>query len=361
MAELTYDDFQRRLSIQDVLQDAGYVQNRRDGLRYPSYVRIGSDGQRVHGDKFIVTRNGLCCFRPPEQRNYNVIGFIKAFPEMFAEYRPGMDKDRLVNLVCNRLLNNPVERTMGSYGSNKAKESREQKPFDVYEYDCVAFDRNDWESQKKFYPYFKGRGIDLDTQRVFCDHFFLASRTAKDGKKFTNLAFPLTRPAWPGKDVVGMEERGRCNAEGKAYKGMARGSDSANGLWIARLEDGRSDQGFSHPLSGHNDVYWFESAYDAMAFYQLNHLTLRLEDAVFVSTSGNPSVSHTTAMLKETPDAMHFICFDNDEAGRKFADNFRSIAEKMNIDTERLIPIDNHKDWNDQLLAENELQNQCRR
>ncbi len=28
---------------------------------------------------------------------------------MFADYTPGMDKDRLVNLVCNRLLNNPVE------------------------------------------------------------------------------------------------------------------------------------------------------------------------------------------------------------------------------------------------------------
>ncbi len=356
MAELTYDDFQRRLSIQDVLQDAGYRLNRRDGLRYPSYVRIGSDGRRVHGDKFIVTRNGMCCFRPPEQRNYNVIGFIKAFPEMFAEYRPGMDKDRLVNLVCNRLLNNPVERTMGSYGSQ-----REQKPFDVYEYDCIAFDRNDWDSQKKFYPYFKGRGIDLDTQRTFCDCFFLASHTTKDGKTFTNLAFPLTRPAWPGKEVVGMEERGRCNSEGKAYKGMAKGSDSANGLWIARLEDGRSDQGFSQPIGRHKDVYWFESAYDAMAFYQLNHLTLRLEDAVFVSTSGNPSVNHTIEMLKATPEAMHYLCFDNDEAGRKFAENFRAIAERHHVETERLLPIDGHKDWNDQLLAENERINQCHR
>ena len=33
--ELTYDDFLRRLSIQDVLIDAGYRLNRRAGLRYP--------------------------------------------------------------------------------------------------------------------------------------------------------------------------------------------------------------------------------------------------------------------------------------------------------------------------------------
>ena len=55
MAELTYEDYKRRLSIQELLVDAGYRLNRRDGLRYPSYVRIDSDGRRVRGDKFIVT------------------------------------------------------------------------------------------------------------------------------------------------------------------------------------------------------------------------------------------------------------------------------------------------------------------
>lgn len=62
MAKLTYDDFKQRLNIQDVLVDAGYTLNRRDGLRYPSYVRLDSDGKRIRGDKFIVTANGQCCF-----------------------------------------------------------------------------------------------------------------------------------------------------------------------------------------------------------------------------------------------------------------------------------------------------------
>lgn len=80
MAELTYEDYKRRLSIQELLVDAGYRLNRRDGLRYPSYVRIDSDGRRVRGDKFIVTANGFCCFQPPERKNYNVISFIKEHP-----------------------------------------------------------------------------------------------------------------------------------------------------------------------------------------------------------------------------------------------------------------------------------------
>ena len=68
MAELTYEDYKRRLSIQELLVDAGYRLNRRDGLRYPSYVRIDSDGRRVRGDKFIVTGNGFCCFQHPNAR-----------------------------------------------------------------------------------------------------------------------------------------------------------------------------------------------------------------------------------------------------------------------------------------------------
>ena len=86
MAELNYEDFKRRINIQDLLADAGYSLNRRDGLRYPSYVKMGSDGRRVRGDKFIVTGNGLCCYQPPVQKNYNVISFIKEHPHFFSEY-----------------------------------------------------------------------------------------------------------------------------------------------------------------------------------------------------------------------------------------------------------------------------------
>ncbi len=53
MAELNYEDFKRRVNIQDLLVDAGYRLNRRDGLRYPSYVKVGSDGRRVRGDADI--------------------------------------------------------------------------------------------------------------------------------------------------------------------------------------------------------------------------------------------------------------------------------------------------------------------
>ena len=54
MSQLTYDDYKARLSIQDVLVEAGYTLDRRDGLRYPTYIRLDSTGHRIHNDKFIV-------------------------------------------------------------------------------------------------------------------------------------------------------------------------------------------------------------------------------------------------------------------------------------------------------------------
>ncbi|MGN1245020.1 MAG: hypothetical protein ACI4UN_00160, partial [Muribaculaceae bacterium] len=105
--ELSYDDYLSRINIQELLRDAGYVHYRRDGTRYPTYVRLDSEGRRIRGDKFIVTANGKCCFRAPLFKRYNVVSFIKTFPEMFRDYSPDLKMDRLVNLVCRRILNMP--------------------------------------------------------------------------------------------------------------------------------------------------------------------------------------------------------------------------------------------------------------
>lgn len=323
MAELNYEDFKRRINIQDLLADAGYSLNKRDGLRYPSYVKIGSDGRRVRGDKFIVTGNGLCCFQPPEQKNYNVISFIKEHPHFFSEYTPGMNTDRLVNLVCNRLLNHPVDRRPSVVASRE----RSEKIFDLQEYKRLDFRKDDWDSQKAFYPYFKSRGISLDTQRAFNNHFFIAMRETSNGKTYTNLSFPLRKPNDLG-TIVGLEERGRANSEGKtSYKGMAAGSNATEGLWIACPTGEALDKA--------RDVYWFESAYDAMAFYQITKNELKngenrdsvkklslLDKSVFVSTGGNPSMRQFKGMIAETPEANHHLCFDRDRAGQMFAINF---------------------------------------
>ncbi|MGL5981073.1 MAG: toprim domain-containing protein [Phocaeicola sp.] len=351
MAELNYDDFKRRIDIQDLLVDAGYKLNRRDGLRYPSYVRMDSDGKRVRGDKFIVTGNGLCCFQPPEQKNYNVISFIKAHPHLFSEYTPGMNADRLVNLVCNRLLHNPItERS-----SIISERERSQKVFNIKDYEQLHFQLEDWSTQKSFYPYFKSRGIKLDTQKDFRDHFFIGIKKSTNGKEYTNLSFPMQKPDKLGA-IVGLEERSRANASGKTiYKGMAAGSNATQGMWIANLS--------GQPLEQAKNIYWFESAFDAMAFYQIQKEQLidtlgyyedmqsegsykgneeikeyseelnDLKSAVYVSTGGNPSIHQLKGMLAQTTKANHHLCFDRDMAGKMFAVNFLIAKDGLNIKT----------------------------
>jgi len=343
--DLTYDDFLQRLNIQDVLIDAGYHLNRRDGLRYPAYVRLDNEGRRIRGDKFIVTQQGKCCFHAQQQKVYNIISFIKEHPHFFAEYHAGMSPDRLVNLVCNRLLHIPVTERE----TRIVQPKRDVKPFQMTDYDIHRFNPQDRETQKKFYPFFKHRGIDLYTQYAFHRDFFLATRHRADGMQFTNLAFPLSLPGNP-EQIVGLEERGRPRMDGSgSYKGKAEGSNSSKGMWIANLRE---------PLDKVGGIAWFESAYDAMAFYQVNREMIRSNPdlsrkSVYVSTGGTPTDGQIRGMLTETPAASHFLCFDNDAAGRGFVERFKTIAQEMNIPPDRIkvfpmLPC--YKDWNDVLL-----------
>jgi len=168
---------------------------------------------------------------------------------------------------------------------------------------------------------------------------------------YANLAFPLVLPKEPNK-IAGLEERGRPKMDGSgSYKGKAEGSNSSEGLWIANFS--------GEPLQKAGGVAWFESAYDAMAFYQIHRNGFRdnpdlSKKSVFVSTGGTPTDMQIRGMLSVTPDINHYLCFDNDSAGREFVKKFQAIAESMHINSDRikvfpLMPC--YKDWNDALLG----------
>ena len=130
-------------------------------------------------------------------------------------------------------------------------------------------------------------------------------KEAKNGKTYANLSFPLRKPSDLA-TIVGLEERSRATKTGKSIykaKGRAAGSDATNGLWIAAPAETALDKV--------KDVYWFESAYDAMSYYQImkdkalatketnpneSKRTIEaLDKSCFVSTAGNPSDISTKA------------------------------------------------------------------
>lgn len=339
MAELTFDDYKSRISIQEVLQDAGYHLYRRDGLRWPCYYRLDNEGRRIRGDKFIVCANGLACFQPPMTRKYNVISFIAEHPELFPEGSVGKDPYAVVNEVCHRLLHTPMEERQQRILEPK----KDVKPFMLSDYQCEGWKSNHWDSQKKFFPFFKPRAITRNTQNAFAGTFFLSTLKDKAGAS-QNLSFAMRIP---GSDkVVGLEQRGKPDDNGKcSYKGMAKGTNATEGVWLASPSLGRKT---SSNLNGIMDVYWFESAFDAMAYYQMHTEPLermiadieanpaehigwadtinnlrdelnRYNDALYVSTGGSPSLQQLTGVLRNTATADHHVCFDNDKAGHVFA------------------------------------------
>ena len=292
----------------------------------------------------------MCCFKPPVYRNYNIISFIKEHPDFFQDYTPGMDKDRLVILVCNRLLNNPIE-------DREARIVTGHQPsasFSLDEYTLHSFEEGNRESQKPFYPYFKPRGLSLSTLSAFRNGFFLAERKTKDGSVYRNLAFPMMIPGKEDK-IVGLEERGRRKQDGTSYKGIARGSNAREGLWMSSPE--------ATKLQDARRIFIFESAYDAMAFYQIlmgkdsqldAEAKTELSHGVFASTGGNPSSRQLEGLIRTAKDATFHIGFDMDEAGRKFEEQFKALAKKENVPSRRIVreePSEGYKDFNDELLA----------
>lgn len=313
MNDNSFTDYLAKVNIQEVLKVAGYHLNRKDGIRYPSYVRLDASGAKVSGDKFLVTRNGQCCFRPNEDKRYNVISFITSFPQMFPQYQPGMNQYYLVHQVCKNILGEPMETRAASIVDVR----KEREPFSLDAYDIKYFDIRNKESYKPFYPYFVTRGINLSTQCRFRPYFMLATKEYAEDRKVTNLAFPMRIPGDMDK-IVGLEERGRRRSDGTSYKGMASGTNSSEGLWIASPT--------SQDLSKTRNVFWFESAYDAMSYFQLHMKDLDARYGVYVSTGGNPSVGQMRGVLDNAPDARHHLCFDDDAAGRQFVENFRTVA-----------------------------------
>ena len=223
-----HDDMPQQLDIREVLLDAGYRQNRRFGLRLPSYVRLDSEGKRIRGDKFVLTQDGKRCFRPPRKKEYDAVSFIKEHPQLFAEYYEGIDPDDLVEFVSDRLLPIPA----GALRKQTVEPPDwEVRPFDITDYELHRFDPKKRATQKRFYTYFTYRGIDLRTQAAFHRSFCLATKKRDDGVRYTRLSFPMVLPKEAGK-IVGFEERGRARADGSSsYEDYAQGSNMDEGVW----------------------------------------------------------------------------------------------------------------------------------
>lgn len=132
-----------------------------------------------------------------------------------------------------------------------------------------------------------------------------------------NIAFPYTRPS--SDTIVGYEIRGY-----KGFKSKAAGTDSSNAAWIVDLSD---DQ--LAPTKRH--VFFAESAFDIMAFYQANRNALDLSSSIFVSIGGTFSEQQIKGIMQHYPNARAVDCYDNDIAGKLYGVRMLAVLNDVKI------------------------------
>lgn len=167
---------------------------------------------------------------------------------------------------------------------------------------------------------FHQRGFSDETVRTFAPFIRLIRDKKNENFDGYNIGFPYT--SGENDQVRGYELRGYGG-----YKSKAAGSDSSSSAWVADLSGGYPNVVKS--------VFFCESAFDAMAFYQWNRNQLTGEIAL-VSLGGTFSDGQIRQVLNRFLGARPFDCFDNDLPGRIYGLRMMALVENIPLKINRI-------------------------
>ena len=367
---VNFKDLKAKVGVDDIAYYLGYRLDRSAGVgRYIEMVLPDTTG---HKDKLIIKnpkeKASQTYFRRNGAKGGDVVSLIRENLNSFHE--SGRNEWEIIGKVMARFANEPIPDYGDSQYLTKAGYS-DSRVFDPKRYEAKEIDSD----LSEVMAFFAQRGINEETVAAFAPFIKQIRDSCHTTYKQFNIGFPYTEA---DKDkVVGYEIRGFGS-----FKSKAAGTNSTTGAWIADLSQG------GEPVDIRN-VYFAESAYDIMAFYQLNHLRLDAAHSVFVSLGGTFSDGQVKGIMSHYPEAKAMDCFDNDLAGRIYGIRMAALLEgiRMNIhkeDSEVKITIgdknfdipndqlsirelrkhihirynvgewkaaENYKDWNDQLMG----------
>ena len=167
---------------------------------------------------------------------------------------------------------------------------------------------------------FQQRGLSDETVRTFAPFIRLIRDRKNENFDGYNIGFPYTNGE--NDKVRGYEMRGYGG-----YKSKAAGSDSSSSAWVTDLSGGYPNVVKS--------VFFCESAFDAMAFFQWNRKQLTNEIAL-VSLGGTFSDGQIRQVLNRFPGARPFDCFDNDLPGRIYGLRMMALVENIPLKINRI-------------------------
>lgn len=321
-----------KVGIDDIAASLGYIINRRAGIgRYIEMVL--PDGKGNKSDCIIISRPGIVFadrgdksqqryFRRDGNRPGDVISFIEENASHFGINNA--NKWETIGEILSKYANEPVvDRWKGELRNGS---SQERQVFNPDNYDTHAISKKGKEQSEEestALDLFHQRGIRYETVEAFSSHIeFIKDKRVKFGGY--NIGFPYTKP---GDDKIeGYEIRGYGS-----FKRKASGTNSTSAAWIATVKPVQSPEMVDY-------VFFAESAYDVMAFYQANkHRIDSLDKAdgisscVFVSIGGTFSNNQIKDIMDYYPRATAVDCFDNDLAGRIYGMRMLSVTEGLDL------------------------------
>lgn len=325
----SFRTYKERVSIQQVASSLGYRVDPKAGRgKYIEMVLPGASGKQ---DTIIISNPVL----PDRENTWGNVGRQMYFRR--GESRGG-DVIKFVRENIDALLPGPADKEWKRVGKYLADMAN--MPFEMNEVDRVSLSgSHGGEFDPDRYPtrvmtadsmsrLMATRGLTQETVGVFAKHLVQIRDSRIDSFKGYNLGFPYTNPATG--EIAGYEIRGF-----NGFKSKAAGTDSSSSCWIADFTGGTRPR----------DIYFFESGFDAMAFYQANRLKINLNRSVFISTGGQLGARQTDAVVKHYGrDSNYFDCFDNDEAGRKYGVHLAMAVagvEKATVDNKDGVAIIN--------------------
>ncbi|KWW38351.1 MAG: hypothetical protein F083_2264 [bacterium F083] len=306
MAKVDFKSLKEKVGVDDIAYSLGYRVNRKAGLgKYLEMALVDERGKHI--DSIVIRhpkdKASQSYFRHNGRGGGDVIAFIMENIGSFSD--TGINEWDKLGHVLSRFADEPVEET--SDGKYLERMGFKQEKFDPSRYEVQPIT----EHLKNGMNYMLPRGFSEDTVKTFAPYIVrLMDKKSANFKDF-NLGFPYREP---GKDeVVGYEIRGY-----NKFKSKATGTNSTTAAWLVDMSSNEN------PMAVRN-VYFGESAYDIMAFWQANRLKLDKESSVFVSIGGTFSDLQLSNIMKYYERANAVDCFDNDIAGRIYSLRMASV------------------------------------
>lgn len=304
--KINFKDLKSRVGVDDVAYALGYRLDRKAGVG--KYIELVLGDGRDRRDTIIVSNRrdkaSQVYFRRDGSKG-DVITLIKENLNSFIV--SGKDDWQKVAKVMARFANIPEPEFRED--SRYVSSARVSHVFDESRYEVRPVD------PQRVPRIFSQRGIADETVRSLTPFISLIRDTRNENFDGFNIGFPYTESA--ESDIKGYEIRGMGG-----YKSKAAGTNSSSAAWVADLSGGNPDNVRS--------VFFCESAFDALAFYQINRS--RLDSGIaLVSLGGTFSDGQIQKTMERFPNAKAFDCFDNDIAGRIYGLRLMALVEDFPI------------------------------